>query len=153
MPGISGSGLFFPTWRDILDATQLAIDFDAEDHKVAMFQNTIDPSPSFSTDTAYGVAPYDGDEVSGTGYSPGGKAITGTTVTESPTGTLMWDATDVAWASSTITDARGALIYAAEVAGDPAICLIDFTTDYSSSSGTFTISWASTGILTIDLTP
>lgn len=148
---VTASGLFYPTWADILDTTQLAIDLDLETHKVAMFTNTI--TPNFSTDTAYGAAPYNANEVSGTGYTAGGTALTGTAVSESPTGTLMWDATDPSWSGSTIASARCALIYADALAGNNAICLINFGADYSTTAGTFTIQFASGGILTIDLTP
>ena len=148
---VTASGLYYATWADILDTTQLAIDLDLETHKIAMFTNSI--TPNFSTDTAYGVSPYDANEVSGTGYTAGGIALTGTAVSESPTGTLKWDATDAAWAGSTITSARCALIYADALAGNNAIVLIDFAGDYSTTAGTFTIQFASGGILTIDLTP
>ncbi len=148
---ITASGLFLPTWLDILDTTQLAIDLDLETHKVAMFTNSI--TPNFSTDTAYGVAPYNANEVSGTGYTAGGALLTSTTVTESPTGTLMWDGADVAWTTSTITNARGALAYADALGGNNAIVLINLGADYSTVAGTFTIQWAATGILTLDLTP
>ena len=151
---VTVSGLFLPTWIDVLDATQLALNLDAEDHKVAMFKNTI--TPNFSTDTAFGVSPYTspGDpEVSGTGYTAGGAALTGTAVSESPTGSLMWDATDTSWAGSTITNARCALIYADALAGNNAIMLINFGADYSTSSGTFTIQYAAGGLFAIDLTP
>lgn len=148
---VTVSGLFLPTWIDILDTTQLAVDLDLETHKVAMFTNTI--TPNFSADTAYGVSPYNANEVSGTGYSAGGIALTGTTVSESPTGTLMWDATDVAWTTSTIASARCALLYADALAGNNAIVLVNFGADYSTTAGTFTIQWASGGILNIDLTP
>lgn len=148
---VTASGLFFPTWRDILDTTQLAIDLDLETHKVAMFTNTI--TPNFSTDTAYGVAPYAANEVSGTGYTAGGTALLTTAVSESPAGTLMWDAADTSWATSTITNARCALIYADASVGNEAICLVNFGADYSTVAGTFTIQWNASGILTIDLTP
>lgn len=149
--GVTVSGLFIPTWTDILDTTQLAIDLDLETHKLAMFTNTI--TPNFSTDTAYGVAPYNANEVSGTGYTAGGHEVTTTALSESPTGTLMWDAADWSRSSSTITNARCALIYADALAGNNAIVLVDFDADYSTVSGTFTIQWASTGILNFDLTP
>lgn len=116
-----------------------------------MFTNSI--TPNFSTDTAYGVAPYNANEVSGTGYTAGGTALTGTAVSESPAGTLMWDASDVSWTTSTISAARCALIYADALAGNNAIVLVNFGADYSTSAGTFTIQWASGGIFTIDLTP
>lgn len=148
---VTASGLFFPTWRDILDTTQLAVDLDLETHRVAMFTNTI--TPNFSTDTAYGVAPYNANEVSGTNYTAGGALLTSTVVDESPTGTLRWDAADVSWASSTITNARCALVYADALGGNNAIVLVNFGADYSTSNGTFTIQWAAGGVLTIDLTP
>jgi hypothetical protein len=148
---VSVSGLFVPTWLDILDTTQLAVDLDLETHKLAMFTNTI--TPNFSTDTAYGVAPYNANEVSGTGYTAGGTVITTTTVTESPTGTVMWDAADTQWASSTITNARCGLAYADALAGNNAICLINFGADFSTVNGLFLVQWAAGGILNIDITP
>ena len=147
---ITASGYFLVTWINILDATQLAINLDLETHKVAMFTNSI--TPNFSTDTAYGAAPYNANEVSGTGYSAGGTALTSTAVSESPTGTLMWDAADTDWSASTITNARGALIYA-DALGDEAILLVNFGADYSTNNGLFRIQWASGGVATIDLTP
>ena len=148
---VTASGLFVPTWLDILDLTQLAVDFDAETHKCAMYTNTL--TPNFSTDTAYSSAPYNANQVSGTGYTAGGALLTGTTMTESPAGTLMWDAADVSWASSTIANARCALLYADALAGKNAICLVNFGADYSTTAGTFTIQWAATGIFALDITP
>jgi hypothetical protein len=148
---VTVSGLFVPTWMDILDTTQLAVDLDLETHRVGMFTNSI--TPNFSTDSAYGVAPYNANEVSGTGYTAGGALLTTTAVSESPTGTLMWDAADTAWTGSTITSARCALVYADALAGNNAIVLVNFGADYSTTSGTLTVQWAAGGILTLDLTP
>jgi hypothetical protein len=148
---ITASGLFVLTFIDVLDTTQLALDLDLETHKVAMFTNSI--TPNFSTDTAYGVAPYNANEVSGTGYTSGGTVLTSTALSESPTGTIMYDAADTSWASSTITNARGALLYADALAGNNAICLINFGADYSTNNGTFTIQYAATGLFTWDVTP
>jgi hypothetical protein len=147
---VTVSGLFYPTWRDALNGT-IVLNLDLETHKVAMFTNTI--TPSFSADTAYGVAPYNANEVSGTGYTAGGALLTTTTLSESPTGTLMVDAADTSWTTSTITNARCALIYADALAGNNAICLVNFGADYSTVAGTFTIQWAAGGVFTIDLTP
>jgi hypothetical protein len=148
---ITASGLFYTTWRDLLNATQLAIDLDLDTHKVALFTDTV--APNFSTNTAYGVAPFNANEVSGAGYTAGGTALVGTAVDESPTGSLRWDATDTAWSAATFSNAEGALIYADVLAGDRAIVLVDFTAPYSVTAGTFTIQWATAGILAIDLTP
>lgn len=148
---VTTSGLFLPTWIDVVDTTQLAIDLDLETHKLALFTNSI--TPNFSTDTAYGVAPYNANEVSGTGYTAGGTVVTSTTVSESPTGTLMWDAADTSWTSSTITNARAGLAYADALAGNNAILLVNFGADFSTTAGTFLVQWASGGIYNLDLTP
>jgi hypothetical protein len=148
---VTVSGFYLATWIDILDTTQLAIDLDLETHKGALFSNTI--TPNFSSDTAYGVSPYNATEVTGTNWATGGVALTGTTVTESPTGTLMLDATDVSVASATFTGARCYLLYADALAGNNAILLVNFGADYSPNNGTFSITWASTGYGAIDLTP
>jgi hypothetical protein len=147
---VTASGLFYPTWRDALNGT-IVLNLDLETHKCAMFTDTV--TPNFSTDTAYGVAPYNANEVSGTGYTVGGATLTTTALSESPTGTLMWDAADVSWTTSTITNAMCALIYADVLAGNNAILLIDFVTAYSTVAGTFTLQFAAGGIATIDLTP
>lgn len=148
---VTVSGLFLVTWIDILDATQLAINLNLTTHKIAHFNNSI--TPNFSSNTAYGAAPYNANEVTGTNWPAGGVALAGTVVDESPTGSLRWDATDVSVASTTVTNARCGLIYADALAGDNAICLVNYGADYSTSNGTFGITWASGGIFAIDLTP
>lgn len=148
---VTVSGLYIPTFRDVLDTTQLALDLDLETHKGALFSNSI--TPNFSTDTAYGVSPYDANEVTGTNWAAGGVALTGTTFTESPTGSLMFDATDVSVATTTLTNARCYMLYADALAGNNAIFLFDFDADYSTVAGTFAITWAAGGLFAIDLTP
>lgn len=151
----SASGLFVPTFRDILDASVLNIDLDVETHKVAMFTNSI-TTPDFLTNTRYGAAPFNANEVTGTAYSAGGTAVTGTTFTDaSSNGILVFQATDTSWASSTIANARGALIYADADATTPDAALVGvaFGADYSTNNGTFLIDWASGGIFTWDVVP
>ena len=116
-----------------------------------MFTNSI--TPNFSTDTAYAVSPYNANEVSGTGYTAGGNAVVSPTLTESPTGSVMYDLADSAWTTSTITNARCLLFYADALAGNNAICLVNFGADYSTSAGTFTVQYASTGMFAVDCTP
>lgn len=147
---ITASGLYVATFVDVLDTTQLAIDLDLETHKGALFSNSI--TPNFTTDTAYGVTPYDANEVTGTNWAAGGVALTGTTFTGA-SGTATFDATDVSVASTTLTNARGYLLYADALAGNNAIVLVNFGADYSTSNGTFAITWNASGIFTIDLTP
>lgn len=149
---VTQSGLFVATWIADWNGTS-PINLDAETHKVALITNA--STPNFSAAqaaAAYGNAQF--TEVSGAGYTAGGQLLTSTTVTESPASVLMFDAADVSWASSTITGARAALIYADATAAptaDPAIAVINFGADYSTSNGTFTIQWAATGIFTWDV--
>ena len=85
--------------------------------------------------TAYSTT----NEVSGTGYTAGGKTLpVASGVTSSDTVAYV-DFTDVTWSSSSIT-ARGALIYKS-ASGNPSVAVIDFGGDLESSSGNFTISW------------
>src|SRR4051812_5357677 len=111
---VSGSGLFVTTFKNALGATQLALDLDADTHKVALFTNSV--SPNYDTDTAYGSSPYATNEVSGTGYTAGGATLANATLT-SASGVLKFDGDDVSWASSTISGARCALVYANALVG------------------------------------
>lgn len=147
---VTASGIFVATMVDVLDTTQLAIDLDLETHKGALFSNSI--TPNFTTDTAYAVAPYNANEVTGTNWASGGVALTGTTYVAS-SGTAVFDATDVSVASTTITNARCYLLYADALAGNNAILLVDFTADFSTNNGTFAILWPGAGIWVNDLTP
>lgn len=147
---ITASGLYVATFVDVLDTTQLALDLDLETHKGALFSNSI--TPNFTSDTAYGVTPYDANEVTGTNWSAGGVALTGTTFTGA-SGTGTFDATDVSVASTTLSNARGYLLYADALAGNNAIVLVNFGADYSTNNGTFAITWHASGIFTVDFTP
>lgn len=147
---ITVSGLFVATFVDALDTTQLAIDLDLETHKIALFSNSI--TPNYTTDTAYAVAPYNANEVTGTNWASGGVLLTTTTFVGA-SGTATFDAADTSVASTTLTNARGGLIYADALAGNNAIVLVDFAADYSTNNGTFAITWNASGIFTVDLTP
>ncbi len=77
------------------------------------------------------------NEVSGTGYTAKGAALTNVNPTTSST-TAFTDFADLTFSSSSIT-ARGALIFNDTASGDPAVCALDFGGDKTSSSGDFTI--------------
>jgi len=103
--------------------------------KCALFTSSASPAAS---DTAYSTS----NEVSGTNYSAGGNTLTKVTPTTSGTVSFL-DFSDTTWSSSTIT-ARYALIYnSSTTAGSAnrAILSLDFSSDQSSSSGDFTISF------------
>jgi len=87
-----------------------------------------------ATTTAYSVT----NEVSGTGYSAGGETLTIATNPTSTGTTAFLDFDDVTWSSATIT-ARGALIYLADGGTNPAVAVLDFGSDKTSTAGDFTI--------------
>lgn len=148
---VTVSGFYLATWMDVLDTTQLGLDLDLETHRGALFSNSV-TAPNFDTDTAYGVAPYNANEVTGTNWAAGGVLLTGTTLAIS-SGTIILDATDVSVASTTISNARAYLLYADALAGNNAIVLVNFGADYSTTNGTFQITWAAGGYASLDLTP
>ena len=86
-----------------------------------------------ATTTAYSAT----NEVSGTGYTAAGEALTNVTPTTSGT-TAYTDFADVTWSSATIT-ANGALIYNDDHASDAAVCVLAFGGDKTSTNGDFTI--------------
>ena len=77
------------------------------------------------------------NEVSGTGYSAGGSPLTNVTPSLDGT-TAITDFADLSFTTATIT-ARGALIYNDTATGNPAVAVLDFGSNKTSTSGTFTI--------------
>ena len=77
------------------------------------------------------------NEVSGTGYTAAGNALTNVAPTTSGT-TAYTDFADTTWSSATIT-ANGALIYNDSHASDAAVCVLAFGGDKTSTNGDFTI--------------
>lgn len=80
-------------------------------------------------------------EVSGTGYTAGGKACTLTVAaTDDANNDVEITIDPVSWASSTIT-AAAAVVYkdSGSAATDLLICTIDFGGDVTSTNGTFTV--------------
>ena len=99
--------------------------------KLALYTN----SASFTAATTAYTAT---NEVANSGsYAAGGGALTNVTPTTSGT-TAFVDFDDLAFTTATIT-ARGALIYNSSAAGNPTVCVLDFGSDKTSTSGTFTI--------------
>ena len=91
------------------------------------------------------------NEVSGSGYTAKGNALTSVTPALS-TDTACCDFADVSWTSASFT-ANGCLIFNDSHSSDAAVCAIAFGGDKTVSSGTFTIQFpaadASNAILRI----
>lgn len=80
------------------------------------------------------------NETSGTGYTAGGQALTNVNPSSSGT-TAFTDFADETWTTATIT-ARGAMIYNStpgHTYTNPAVCILDFGGDKTSTAGDFTV--------------
>ena len=111
-------------------------DFDfssgtAQTFKIALFTSS---ATLGATTTAYSVT----NEVSGTGYTAGGNTLTISANPASSGNTAFLDFADTTWSTATIT-AHGALIYLANGGTNPAVAVLDFGTDKTSTAGDFTI--------------
>ena len=114
-------------------------DFDlanGDTFKIALYDN----NASFNAaTTAYTTS----NEVSGTGYSAGGGALTNVDPTSTGT-TALTDFQDETFSTATIT-ARGALIYnttpntTSISVTNPSVVVLDFGSDKTSTAGDFTI--------------
>ena len=114
----------------------LGADFDFDTgttqvFKIALFTSSATLS---AATTAYAAT----NEVSGTGYSAGGNTLTVSQVPTSTGTTAFLDFADTTWSTATIT-ARGALIYLANGTTNPAVAVLDFGGDKTSTAGNFTI--------------
>tara|TARA_R110000782_G_scaffold22176_3_gene59080 strand:+ start:416 stop:922 length:507 start_codon:yes stop_codon:yes gene_type:complete len=133
---------------------------NADTYKIAMFTN----SSSIDLDTTgYTTS----NEVSGTNYTAGGAALASVTLglaDASSVPTAFLDFADTTFSTSTISNARGALIYNSTLANagtagttthaaTPSVCVINFGGDKSSTAGDFTIQYpgnaATTAIIRI----
>ena len=99
--------------------------------KIALYTNA---ATLGATTTAYSAT----NEVSGTGYVAAGNTLTISANPASTGTTAFLDFADTTWSTATIT-ARGALIYLANGGTNPAVAVLDFGADKTSTAGDFTI--------------
>ena len=115
--------------KEILEAVHNFKNSGGSTFKIALYTN----SASFNAaTTAYTTS----NEVTGTGYVAGGNTLTRVDPTTSGT-TALTDFADLSFTTATIT-AMGALIYN-DTNGDKAVAVLDFTSNKTSTSGTFTV--------------
>jgi hypothetical protein len=151
---VAGGGLFVANWAALVGSPQLALNWALTTNLVAMYTATVTPDYSASTaNAAYGAGVWNANEVSGTGYTAGGLAVSSPTTTDSPAGTLMLDIADMSWPTSTITGARCALVYMPTLTPKAAFGVIDFGAAYDTVGGNFAIQWASVGAFWLKLVP
>ena len=111
-------------------------DFDFSSGTAQVFKIALYTSSATlgATTTAYSAT----NEVAGTGYTAAGNTLTISANPASTGTTAFLDFADTTWSTATIT-ARGALIYLADGVTDPAVAVLDFGSDKTSTAGDFTI--------------
>lgn len=138
--------VFYNSFKTKLLSQANAIDFDSDTIKVALTTSSYTPdidSHDFFNDVT--------NEISGTGYTAGGAAISSKAVTQDNTDNEgVFDGADVSWASSSLT-ARYAVIYkdTGTASTSPLIGYVDFGVDQNTNGSTLTLTWASEGIINI----
>lgn len=130
-------------------ASGFPVDWNADTVKVALFATVASSYITNSSGYTYWSQVGSG-EITGTGYTASGQAVSGLTITFNNSGSIAkikLDGDNNAWTSSTLT-ARYAVVYkwTGVAATSPLICWVDFGSDQSSSSGTFEIQWNASGI-------
>jgi len=117
--------------KELFDGVHAA----ADTYKIALFS---DAATLSAATTAYATT----NEVTGAGYTQGGKTLTGfASGLDGTTAYLTF--TDVSWDSATIT-ARGCLIYNSSKS-NKAVAAFDFGQNVISTNGTFTVDFPGTG--------
>lgn len=143
----SGSGWYADTFKLALGTNQLAIDLDLDTHKLGLYDASLTPDYSASAPQYSST-----NEIVGTGYTAGGKVVTGTALTVA-SGLSIWDGDNVQWDSSTLTGVRGGTIYADVLTNNNLIIGIDFTTTYTTADGSLLVAWHANGIGRVDWVP
>jgi hypothetical protein len=125
-------------------------DWDSDTIKVALVSSAYTPNQD-THDYWDDVA---ANEVSGSGYTAGGQALTGKTITyDGASNVIVLDANDAVWPSASLT-ARYAVVYddsGATNAQKVLIGYLDFGSDQSATNGNFTVTWDATGIVRISV--
>lgn len=167
------SGLYITTITDLLNTTALTGNtagtgpFLLTTNKIALHSNALTDGTAPINFSAASPNWANTSEVSGTGWAAGGvlfsaAAAGGTSVapafTESPTGSIKYGMSNVSVATTTLTNARGCIMYADALTApaalvDAMLVAVTFGADYSTVAGTFAITWDSLGVWAMDITP
>ena len=152
----SASKIFSATITDVMNNTT-ALDGNTDTFTAALFNDTITPDQTVaSASTAYGAGVWASGEVSDSTHWPaGGEDLASVTSTFS-SNVYTFDAADTAStdSSATLASVYGCLVYDSSLAtpvADQGLCYNYFGGSNSVTSGSFTIVWNGSGILTLTL--
>ena len=125
-------------WHDLARGN---VDLDTDSFKLMLMTSTYAPSKSGHAKRSDLT-----NEVSGTGYTAGGAAVTVTLTAASGNSDIeLFNLANVSWSSATITARYGAVYKSRGGASsaDELCFLLDFGSDKTSTGGTFTVSMSS----------
>lgn len=154
----TASKVFRAFVADVFD-NAAPLDLGADTFKVALYNDSITPDQdAASADAAYGGGvwlatggPTGGPEVYETGqWEHGGQPLAGQTLNSGSPGVVFWNADDTAsGAAADLSDVVGCLVYDATstTVANQGVCYNWFGGANSVVNGTFTVIWASQGIL------
>ena len=138
--------------RALGDNAQISTAIDLEANTIRLMLLTSSHTPNDDTDVF--ISQVNSNEISTTGnYTAGlsgGAVLAVTCTTDDATNDGIFDATDVVFTSATIT-CQYAVIYkdTGNASTSPIVCTIDFLSNQSTTGGTFTIVFSSTGIINL----
>jgi hypothetical protein len=147
---ITASGLYTPAW--VKSHTGLIVlNLALETHKAALFASAL--AVDFDADAGFASAPFTSNQVSGAGYTAGGKVVTGTEWLIGTARILKWISSPIVWNPLTIAapGVRGVVFYADALATKDAFYLADLGQDFP-INGQLTITPPSSGIFFWDTT-
>ena len=116
--------------KELMEAKHNFLNSGGDTFNIALYTSS---ATMGATTTAFSTS----QEASGTNYTSGGAALTSVTPTSSGT-TALCDFSDLPFGTATLT-ARSCMIYNDSASGDPAVCVVDFGGDKTSTAGNFTI--------------
>jgi hypothetical protein len=125
----------------------------ADAQKAALYNTTPTPNKNDTlANNTYLVGQWvTGNEITGTGYTAGGVALS-TLGHAFGSGTAQFTAANPAWTSATLAAVFGCLVYDSTTTTKYAYCWNYFGGSQSVTAGTFTIVWSGSGILQFTIT-
>ena len=129
--------------KELLEGEHNFKNSGGNDFKLALFAEGTGAKSSTTATLGFGTTALvtTGEVTSSGSYTTGGASLTRvdpSVATATTTQTAFTDFADLSFTTATIT-AMGALIYNGKDSNNRAVCVLDFTTNKTSTSGTFTI--------------
>lgn len=121
------------------------IDWDGDTFKCALYTSAW--SPDLSSAIGYSAT----NEVSGTGYTAGGIALTSVVITRNTTGFKM-AAADIVFTGATLTDVAAAAVYsdtATAPVSKPLVAVFKLSESGANNGGTFTLTLSGGAVINI----